>query len=606
MFAITTSVAIVGYSVLRILGSVSIMTLEVVLFTGTSLSLALVGVLIGAALLFSIGFLIAGKIRHMYVLRNIRNAIKNDLQNINNQLMNWIKNGNFSQFPECWKEALTLRCAWDSIIINMRTGRFPINKSSEIYDIFRPFSELNMLTGFILTLKDSDISSPVEYFSDFQVAFQEEMKIFDAEGYNFFMCYDSMDNFLFTETRNLKEIIRKRSPSSGEENGKSKIKSTEEIINNPEINVELRKRTISEINFSGGGAKGIAYHEFMQSIDRGDFKDLLAKDYCVSGVSIGAAAAAFLSFEIFDFKEVILTFQKIFQGTCERSFPKLDYPRKYDRKGIYAVDGVIDYINTAFSERIGELLKGVSEDEINDTFELNSLESQRIILLKKKEDLHTPIVFRDIELLRKMKTSKEHVHRLCVSAVKFGRDECRLFSAEKSPDVPIALAVRMSMSIPLLFRCLVLDGDSYGDGGFVSNVIFGAFPNIPNENRLYVLFHDHGSRQNALCYSSSDFQEFPNMKSVKFLDYVGKLTGFSHSYYENCLEEWKKVRENSQNCLILPHGQLSLASFKFTPEDMNAALHQVQCCMKAWLIQHKGELYKKEELANTTNETEKD
>ncbi|MCK9182616.1 MAG: patatin-like phospholipase family protein [Fibrobacteraceae bacterium] len=45
----------------------------------------------------------------------------------------------------------------------------------------------------------------------------------------------------------------------------------------------------------------------------------------------------------------------------------------------------------------------------------------------------------------------------------------KIFSAETAPDMPVAEAVRMSMSIPLYFESIKFNNDQYADGGTVNN-----------------------------------------------------------------------------------------------------------------------------------------
>lgn len=66
--------------------------------------------------------------------------------------------------------------------------------------------------------------------------------------------------------------------------------------------------------------------------------------------------------------------------------------------------------------------------------------------------------------LKELKDKYLYITSLCVDD-----NETKIFSYENSPDMPISLAVRMSMSIPILFCSVKYKGKRYVDGGVSDN-----------------------------------------------------------------------------------------------------------------------------------------
>lgn len=59
---------------------------------------------------------------------------------------------------------------------------------------------------------------------------------------------------------------------------------------------------------------------------------------------------------------------------------------------------------------------------------------------------------------------------LVVTGFNLSRGETVAFSADNTPDMPVWLACRISVSVPFLFRPVVFDGDLYMDGCTLENV----------------------------------------------------------------------------------------------------------------------------------------
>jgi len=74
-------------------------------------------------------------------------------------------------------------------------------------------------------------------------------------------------------------------------------------------------------------------------------------------------------------------------------------------------------------------------------------------------------------------------NELVVTATCVNRRMQRFFHRAHHPDMPVVMAVRMSMSIPLFFVPIKFEGDYYVDGGLLNNFplwVFGAWLLTPS------------------------------------------------------------------------------------------------------------------------------
>ncbi|RXV65334.1 hypothetical protein D1006_35140 [Burkholderia stabilis] len=78
------------------------------------------------------------------------------------------------------------------------------------------------------------------------------------------------------------------------------------------------------------------------------------------------------------------------------------------------------------------------------------------------------LTFRDLSVLHKIKP--ELFKELAVTGYNKTEKRVELFDSANTPDMPVALAGRISMAIPVYFESVVLDRSEYVDGGVGSNL----------------------------------------------------------------------------------------------------------------------------------------
>lgn len=210
------------------------------------------------------------------------------------------------------------------------------------------------------------------------------------------------------------------------------------------VELEFRRTLYRNLVFKGGGVRGIAY---MGAIEVLEEADLLKNIERVAGASAGAIAATLVSFRLsaHETKQLFLSLdltrvpQAIEDGKKTRlplSEENACTRRFFERYGWYS---------SMYFYRWMESMIGLQCDG-----------NRRATFAEFKKR-----GFRDLYIV----------------AANISRQRTEVFSAEHTPDVAVADAVRMSMSIPLFFEALRFDGSSFGDGDYY--VDGGLYDNFP-------------------------------------------------------------------------------------------------------------------------------
>lgn len=199
--------------------------------------------------------------------------------------------------------------------------------------------------------------------------------------------------------------------------------------------------------FKGGGVRGIAYMGAMEKLEE---LGIIAGIERVAGTSSGAIAATLLSFRLSVVDTLALfnnlDLSHIPQKSVRDRYGKIlttianpgSYKRLFDNYGWYSSEYFYQWI----SQVIADKCKG------------NSRATFRYFKNAGFRDLY-------------------------IVASNISRHRPEVFSFASTPDVAVADAVRLSMSIPLYFEALRFDGSQFGQGDFY--VDGGLFNNYPVE-----------------------------------------------------------------------------------------------------------------------------
>jgi NTE family protein len=221
--------------------------------------------------------------------------------------------------------------------------------------------------------------------------------------------------------------------------------------------------------FEGGGVKGIAYIGAIEALDKAGVLDQIER---VAGTSAGAITALLMSFRL-DVDETL------------RLFNSLDFS-KISQQLAHIPPGSSSFWKRLVLKLFGDL---ESLERLRtrwgwfaSAYFYNWLEE----VIAGQCDGNRRATFQDF--------NKKDFRDLFVVASNVSRQEMAVFSKETTPDVAVADAVRMSMSIPLYFEALQFDGkklgkqgDYYADGGILNNFPIHLFdhPQYSHDDRWY-------------------------------------------------------------------------------------------------------------------------
>lgn len=210
------------------------------------------------------------------------------------------------------------------------------------------------------------------------------------------------------------------------------------------LKTRVQASSYRNLAFKGGGVRGIAYMGALQVLEeKGVLKNILR----TAGTSAGAIAATLTSFHL-NTEETIKLFNtlditKIPQNRSLKQESKLsaitgheNYRRLIERYGWYSSE----YFYMWLQDIIARFCKGKCEATFSDFHKFGYC------------DLH-------------------------IIASNLSRHRGEVFSEKTTPDVCVADAVRMSMSIPLYFESLQFDGETFGKGDtYVDGGLYANYP----------------------------------------------------------------------------------------------------------------------------------
>lgn len=202
---------------------------------------------------------------------------------------------------------------------------------------------------------------------------------------------------------------------------------------------------IRNLAFQGGGVKGIAYVGGIEVLEE---RGLLAGVLRVAGTSAGAITAALLAVGATagDLRRILTT--TTFSAFKDRGHLITTVHRVRHDFGLYKGDFFLGWMRDHIAE-LTEKLTGTAQPDLSFA-QLGALAAAQ------------PGRFRELYTV----------------ATNLSRQRPEVFSAATTPAVSVALAVRMSMSIPLFFESVTFDGSIYVDGGLSWNYPIDLFAGV--------------------------------------------------------------------------------------------------------------------------------
>lgn len=198
-------------------------------------------------------------------------------------------------------------------------------------------------------------------------------------------------------------------------------------------NIWIKYMDFNALVFSGGGVRGIAFGGVVEALDE---LDLLKQAKKIAGVSVGAIAAGLIAVG-YSGKDVRNTLSKIdlSQFIDSSYFHTMDLYNLINYYGINSGDQMLEYYGKLLEDKTGN--KNITFKQIYDEYGIT----------------------------------------LVIVTSCINKEKACYYSYKSKPDLPIRVAVRRSMSVPILFNPVHDKDDIYVDGGLMDNFPIWIFDN---------------------------------------------------------------------------------------------------------------------------------
>jgi len=228
---------------------------------------------------------------------------------------------------------------------------------------------------------------------------------------------------------------------------------------------------ITHVSFSGGGIKGFCYLGVLRYLY---IEKLIDHIKYVSGSSIGAYFTLILALKMpmevieSDFTELL----KEINDSNVLSIDKNSFIKLFDKNGFHSCRFLMRPVIKYFKDKYG-------------------VEDLTFIDFVKKTGVNIYI----------NTTNVNTTHR-------------KVFSAESTPDISVIDAVVASMTVPILFEAVQIDGEYYVDGVISQDMPIDIFENVNKNNVLGILMYESKNDQ---------LQAYPKMSELNFINYTCRI-----------------------------------------------------------------------------------
>lgn len=330
---------------------------------------------------------------------------------------------------------------------------------------------------------------------------------------------------------------------------------------------------VENLVLSGGGAKGMANAPALRALEN---LGLLTQLKQVVGSSVGAMTAVLMASGM-----SAKRFQRLLNGSrmlsmlcTPEDFARL-YPQvKFACPG-FAGGALVQLLDRQTGESVARHLREHWVQLVRGPAwaQCTAQEQQRLGQLSAP-DFSQPrstqmVTFGDLHLLHRM--APQHFKELVVTG--WNREEQRVgyFSHRTHPRMPVALAGRISASVPVLFADVILNGQHWTDGGVGSLIpaeavlagLRGQALAEAQARTLLMTFADHGRTDEVLHGSPK-----PHFLPAAWL--LAILSG-NPQFAKHNGEDLLKVRAAGLMAMPVFHGDLAIGSFHASPQRIGRA-----------------------------------
>ncbi|MGL5064977.1 MAG: patatin-like phospholipase family protein [Microcoleus sp.] len=251
--------------------------------------------------------------------------------------------------------------------------------------------------------------------------------------------------------------------------------SGKELVNNmyvkpanSSIGIVVKQLPIENLVFEGGGPKGLVYVGAIKVLEE---EGILANIKNVGGSSAGAmtALAIGLGYSAEKIKRIvydanIADFTDLTDGNSPPIIFNVTFALKNLLFGNQEKGGGIFLGN-----KLQKWVRGV----IAERLEASSSTQWTQVAQQLKNDDNYQFTFWQLNEFKKWSDDRQSldlgIKTICFTGTNYTTGELEVFSFHRTPDMPVDLAVRISMSLPWFFQSVKYNGQEYIDGGCLNN-----------------------------------------------------------------------------------------------------------------------------------------
>jgi predicted acylesterase/phospholipase RssA len=351
---------------------------------------------------------------------------------------------------------------------------------------------------------------------------------------------------------------------------------------------------LENIVLRGGGGKGIGNIPSLKALEE---SGMISDVKQVVGTSAGALTAIFMAIgmkaedlEALDAKTNKDALQK------KPANWEIEYPQVKLSGGGKHAGGVLETLDKMSATFVQDYLKsdGVEQrlDSLYDNKVITGEQRARLADLKdadmnRVDRSKLMITFRDLDLLNKVDPGK--FKSLTLTGWNTTDRQIQYFNLKETPDLPIAIAGRASMAIPIIFKSIEIDikgqPKQFVDGGVGSNMPGGfifddlekklANPGSEKESleaeiaemraKTMLMTYDESGKAHKKMHGASESPAFSASRWVKSRATGENLTKVS-------TEDMRQIRNAGPNTFVVFHGKLDTEDLKPTAEEKEHAM----------------------------------
>lgn len=302
--------------------------------------------------------------------------------------------------------------------------------------------------------------------------------------------------------------------------------------------------------YEGGGVFGIAYLGALQYFYQNGILQYLKR---TAGTSAGAITACITSFNLAfsEIKKIVdtLDYKKIPQANEIPNLQKISEPVQKELESIFGDINCMYRLITKYGWFSSDYFYQWIKEKIAEQFERSQKEPPYTFADFKNSSIHK---------------EQRHFYDLYIIGTDLNYHTSKVFSYETTPDMEVALAVKISMSIPLFFEAVELnpyDNDNFKqffcDGGVMWNYPINIFDSVAYNGKALP-----GVNWQTLGLRFLNHRQYHPIQN--FIDYIDHL-------YHSLLQAQQNMFDNSPQdktrSIQIDTGNISFTDFNITTED---------------------------------------